>query len=336
MSTQPFSLPGAPSTSLATAVLQRVYPKLTAINIQQLQPILDQMCSWIFQLATQVGSPTTQVTSGTTTITGLHTDRLNRFPATAQNIGDRFIETDRGEVEYAVGSVGTVKAWIFLGGGAYGNTLANQPTDLGPNDAGFVFFATDTTDLYRWSGSAWIYFGGAKAAQDFDPVTDGGASLGSTVLRWLNLFVKSGVNIGGASAPRYLAEILGTGAAPLHISDHDADDGTWILSLHGVGTYFLSGASYNGANFVAKETAATLLVLADGGGIQVFHDSSLTPGFTYTPTLRLAVDGTGKLTTYAGSATLANGTMLIPAVTSAGSIVFVNGVAQSFVSPVGN
>jgi hypothetical protein len=169
----------------------------------------------------------------------------------------------------------------------------------------------------------------------FNPPSDGGASLGSTTLRWLYAFIKSGLNVGGASTPRYLSEFLGTVTPQIHISDHDADDGGWFTSLHGVATYVIHGAIFNSTiGWIAKETSATLIAAVAGGGIQITHNSGLTPGVQFSPTTVFQTDGSGKLTTYNSSATLANGTVTIPKITtSTGSITFVNGVATAFVNP---
>lgn len=43
------------------------------------------------------------------------------------------------------------------------NALANRPVDLGANDAGFLFLASDTKDSYEWTGAAWTRYGGTPA-----------------------------------------------------------------------------------------------------------------------------------------------------------------------------
>lgn len=63
-----------------------------------------------------------------------------------------FHEIDR-DVFYVLQFVGTEKAWVYLRGTMSG-LLADRPADLGPNDAGFTFHATDALD-YRWDGTAW-------------------------------------------------------------------------------------------------------------------------------------------------------------------------------------
>ena len=44
--------------------------------------------------------------------------------------------------------------WVYFNG-THQDVLANTPTDLGENDKGFLFFATDTLALLKWAGSAW-------------------------------------------------------------------------------------------------------------------------------------------------------------------------------------
>jgi hypothetical protein len=66
-----------------------------------------------------------------------------------------YFESDRGNACYE--SQGG--AWILVGG-EYVAAFSSRPTDLGPNDAGFRFAASDTFVRYQWNGSAWVQING--------------------------------------------------------------------------------------------------------------------------------------------------------------------------------
>ena len=62
-----------------------------------------------------------------------------------------------------------VACWVYISG-TMRNTLANKPTDLGPtwtnrsDDTGFLFYGTDYTHTWRWTGTAWEYAPGDRAS----------------------------------------------------------------------------------------------------------------------------------------------------------------------------
>jgi hypothetical protein len=71
--------------------------------------------------------------------------------------GAIYVESDRGAIYQVQGG-----DWIYVAGIMYGTISPDQrPTDLGPNDAGFAFTATDplasdTGRTFAWSGTAWV------------------------------------------------------------------------------------------------------------------------------------------------------------------------------------
>jgi hypothetical protein len=155
------------------------------------------------------------------------------------------------------------------------------------------------------------FFGSA-----FNPPSDGGASLGTTALRWLNLFVKSGLNVGGGSAPNYLIEALGASGSQIHFNSADTDAGGWLMSLTPNDTYLMNGVAYNGVAFVAKATTAAIIELGGGGALKFYANSGLTAGVTYSPTLRFQIDASGNITTVA-------------AITASGNINTTGGVYEA-------
>lgn len=78
-----------------------------------------------------------------------HANRLTLYTI-GQQVGAGFYETDR-TVSYIAGAT---LAWQYQTG-IYAAVVASIPVDLGTVDAGFLFYATDQLNLYRWSGSAW-------------------------------------------------------------------------------------------------------------------------------------------------------------------------------------
>lgn len=82
---------------------------------------------------------------------GTHAERLTTNPGGVPDAGF-CIETDRGAI-YQSRFVGTAQAWVLVAGFMTG-VLAARPKDLGANDSGLFFSATDALD-YRWNGTGW-------------------------------------------------------------------------------------------------------------------------------------------------------------------------------------
>ncbi len=82
-----------------------------------------------------------------------HANRLALYPAANSPVGTLFWETDR-TVLYAVENQSGTLAWKYAAG-MYNATYANRPTDLGTNDAGFLYFPSVYIHICRWSGAGW-------------------------------------------------------------------------------------------------------------------------------------------------------------------------------------
>lgn len=87
-----------------------------------------------------------------TSASGTHAVRLATL-TTAFALEAFYQESDRG-VLYQLRALVTGRAWVYVSG-EMRDTFANRPADLGANDAGFPFTATDTGWRYLWDGSAW-------------------------------------------------------------------------------------------------------------------------------------------------------------------------------------
>jgi hypothetical protein len=114
-----------------------------------------------FRQVTGTGLPVTPNVGGS--LGGLFFAHANRPDANAQAIGTYGTETDRGVV-YQVQTVRSQKTWVYVSG-TMSAVVASRPADLGTNDAGFLFLATDTFQQFRWSGSAWVEVTQANLAQ---------------------------------------------------------------------------------------------------------------------------------------------------------------------------
>lgn len=86
---------------------------------------------------------------------GTHAARL-ALQAVLQHVGVTFWETDRLAL-YQVQLVASVQTWVHILSHGMSGTLSPdlKPADLGVNDNGFMFWASDFDRVYRWSGSAW-------------------------------------------------------------------------------------------------------------------------------------------------------------------------------------
>ncbi len=81
-----------------------------------------------------------------------HANRLANFPAANFPNGSVFFETDRAALYVNIASTNWVVMLALMI-----DVIANRPADLGTNDKGFTFLATDALQLlwYWWDGAAW-------------------------------------------------------------------------------------------------------------------------------------------------------------------------------------
>jgi hypothetical protein len=89
-----------------------------------------------------------------------HAQRLATYPAAGSPAGTILWETDRAAL-YATRLVAGIPVWVLLMTRPLRDVLGNRPADLGANDVGYLYFASDEGVLYRWSGGAWNYYMGS-------------------------------------------------------------------------------------------------------------------------------------------------------------------------------
>jgi len=98
----------------------------------------------------------------------------------------------------------------------------------------------------------------------------------------------------GASTMTGALEVLtGSNASQVHVAN-SGTDGLFLTSTavgHG-SAIFSGGAEFNGTDWVARNEEATIIAFYDGV-IYIDIDSGLTPGNTFTPTVRATITTAG-------------------------------------------
>lgn len=238
------------------------------------------------------GGGSSTVVTGTITTQGTHAQRVSMFLAPGLPVGSYYYETDRDVLYLNYLTSGNVQVWQYVCG-IYSAAYGLLPSDLGANDAGFIF--NENSQFFRswtWDGSEWFY------------------SIGQ---------------------PPYLAIQLGmTNTADP--GWHKADGSTITVSNSVAGTttvvapnpygYFLQGGTYTGAQVAAVKSTINPYTpagsVASGfagsgsfaGNQEIFttasfstisaSQSALIGPVTYTPSGAVSVGGTVN-STFAGT-----------------------------------
>ncbi len=110
----------------------------------------------------------------------------------------------------------------------------------------------------------------------------------------VNLLLGGNLALGTTSAA-YQLDMRGYGnASQLHLGPTSADSGAYMMGYSTSAFYLGGGVSYNGTNWVAKSTTASLLDI-DSGAFYFYGNTGLTAGNTYTPTLYMTISNTGHV-----------------------------------------
>lgn len=141
-----------------------VYPQLDGVKINEDRTLPVAVIQAIRKAYDYAGMAIATATG--VAIRVLQDTHANRMlhPAILYPEGSFYIETDRNNVVYVSRPIGGALTWIYLGGQLFA-VLASRPTDLGVNDAGFLFESTDTLQTYQWSGIAWLEITPANVVQ---------------------------------------------------------------------------------------------------------------------------------------------------------------------------
>lgn len=99
-------------------------------------------------------------------VRGTHAVRLQILPSQYAD-GSEFYETDRGVWYSAIGNAWTYKA------GTMRNSRFALPNDLGPNDAGFLFYMQEFAHSLMWAGTGWVWGPGDPGSDYIVPFVSG-------------------------------------------------------------------------------------------------------------------------------------------------------------------
>lgn len=128
------------------------------------------------QVNTTISNITNITQNVTACIVGSHNLRLTAYGTATNPTGTFFYEIDR-HVLYVINPFPN-NHWEFVAGVMVA-LLADQPADLGSNDVGFLFYATDASTLYIWDDAAWQPISGSSTVV-VDPygALDGDGTIG--------------------------------------------------------------------------------------------------------------------------------------------------------------
>jgi hypothetical protein len=108
-------------------------------SILPIEGVSEELLRALNERFRQLSQESTSTTSGS--VAGLVFTHANRASANLTAVGTYGTESDRGVV-YQVQSVGSSKAWVYISG-QFKAAFADRPTDLGSNDAGFLWHVSD-------------------------------------------------------------------------------------------------------------------------------------------------------------------------------------------------
>jgi hypothetical protein len=225
-------------------------------SILPIEGVSEELLRALNERFRQLSQESTSTTSGS--VAGLVFTHANRASANLTAVGTYGTESDRGVV-YQVQSVGSSKAWVYISG-QFKAAFADRPTDLGSNDAGFLWHVSDYAHLLRWTGTGWEFvdeMGGYFAFRVVAPDGNGWALCDGSATHYLHItagvvsevaitppdlvtngtYLKTGAAYAGTrtaavlpttSAPSTVNLAIGTGAATASSITH-----THAISLPG-------------------------------------------------------------------------------------------------------
>ncbi len=134
----------------------------------------------------QLTQSSPQAVSGSSA--GLVFTHATRASANLAAVGTYGTESDR-TVVYQVQTVGSAKVWVYVSG-VFKADFADEPTDLGPYDTGFLWDVSDYAHLLRWTGTGWEFvdeMGGYFAFRVVAPDGNGWQVCDGTATHYLHI-----------------------------------------------------------------------------------------------------------------------------------------------------
>jgi hypothetical protein len=212
-----------------------------------------------------------------------------------------------------VSSVGTIDSQTKSANGA-----VIVATDIFLQNADASFPGLVSTGTQTFAGSKTLTGGSTLIKPASNSVTTFQVQPSASATPVFNVDTTNSLVGIGTAAPAYLFDArTASSAANLHVGANSADSGLYLVSNGGSVAYMAGGAAFNGVNWVAKSTEATLFG-GYNGNTRIFGDTGLTAGNTFTPTERFTILGAngniginapspGSTLTVGGGATVGSG-----------------------------
>ena len=158
------------------------------------------------------------------------------------------------------------------------------------------FNAGGITTAYGLNLSNWTK-GSGSVGTSYGIYMDNSIDLGTTRYALYssstsNSYFAGNVGI-GTSTPLHSLDIFGGAASQVHLTSNGSSNGMYLFA-NGGDAYYIGGATFDGSQWVAKSTAAS--VLSEASGSFVFYgNTGLTSGSAFTPTERVRIDSAGSV-----------------------------------------
>ena len=161
-------------------------------------------------------------------------------------------------------------------------THANRPTTPNiPTGATAVYYETDTTNTFVWSGSAWVSVTGGGGSMSFvSTVTaSASASLSFTGISPFKIYKLVGILLIPATSTANLLLTFGTGAGPTYASAGYF----WTTTLHGNAGDIIVNSDSDSSMRIGPSQATTIGNTFD---MTIYHDGTTQASMTYMSSMK--------------------------------------------------
>jgi hypothetical protein len=99
----------------------------------------------------------------------------------------------------------------------------------------------------------------------------------------------------GTTTMNYLLDVrTATNVSQMHLSGTNIDEGGYLMGFSTNNLYLSGGGAYNGTNWIAKDTSASIIGAA-GGAVVFYTNASLTKGSSFGAAERMRIDSSGNV-----------------------------------------